>query len=220
MPRSGVRFASDAHMRMSRTGIVVAAIAVAVVIVGATGVTTYNKLVRLDQTATAQWAQVENAYQRRADLVPNLVATVKGAAAFEHDTLTGVTDARARVGQVAVPNGGAANAEQFKQYQQAQDLLGSALSRLLVVSEAYPTLTATQNFRDLQAQLEGTENRIAVARRDYIEAVRVYNTTLKTFPSVLWAKFWFTGNQPFQTFTVGDDKMEVPKVDFGTKQGG
>ncbi|MEO8700851.1 MAG: LemA family protein [Kofleriaceae bacterium] len=199
---------------MSRTGIVVAAVAVAVLIVGGTCVTTYNKLVRLDETATAQWAQVENAYQRRADLVPNLVATVKGAAAFEHDTLTGVTDARARVGQVAIPNGVTANAAQFEQYQQAQDQLGGALSRLLVVSEAYPTLTATQNFRDLQAQLEGTENRISVERMRFNEASRDFNTARASFPASIVAGVFSGKFSGKQYFAAKPGSAEPPKVTF------
>ncbi len=147
----------------------------------------YNKLVRLDQAVQAQWAQVENVYQRRADLVPNLVATVKGAAAFEKDTFTAVTEARAKVGQVsgeALQN--VANDPQaFARFEQAQGALSSALSRLMVVMERYPDLKATANFRELQAQLEGTENRIAIARRRYIDQVRQFND-LVTVPPTSW----------------------------------
>src|SRR5512141_3348707 len=148
----------------------------------------YNRLVKLDQAVQAQWGQVENVYQRRADLVPNLVETVKGAAAFEKDTFTAVTEARSRVGQVAgagpnVPSDPAA----FAKFQQAQDGLSSALSRLLVVVEKYPDLKATANFLDLQAQLEGTENRIAVERMRFNEAAQAFNTARNSFPTVLIA---------------------------------
>jgi LemA protein len=177
-------------------------------------VTTYNKLVRLDQAAIAQWAQVENAYQRRADLVPDLVATVTGATAFEPDTLTGVTDARARVGQIAVPKGGTENAEQFKQYQQAQDQLGGALSRLLVVSEAYPTLTATQSFRDLQAQLEGTENRISVERMRFNVASRDFNIARASFPTSIVVGIFSGRFSEKQYFAAKSGSAEPPKVTF------
>lgn len=201
-------------MKMRRTGIVVAAVLLLALVVGGTCVMPYNRLVRLDQAATAQWAQVENAYQRRADLVPNLVATVKGAAAFERDTLTAVTDARARIGQVALPGGVPENAEQFQQYQQVQDQLGGALSRLLVVSEAYPALTATQNFRDLQAQLEGTENRISVERMRFNEASRDFNTARASFPTTIVAGIFgdrFTA-KPYFAASVGS--AEAPQVRF------
>jgi LemA protein len=148
----------------------------------------YNKLVRLDQDVAAQWAQVENVYQRRADLVPNLVATVKGAANFEKDTLTAVTEARARVGQMqGEPTKDPAS---MQRYQQAQDQLGGALSRLLVVAERYPELKATESFRDLLAQLEGTENRITVERMRFNDAAREFNTTRRMFPTTLVAGFF------------------------------
>ena len=153
---------------------------------------TYNSLVQLDQATQAQWAQVQNTYQRRADLVPNLVATVKGAANFEQSTMTAVTEARARVGQVTP----AAMADitkdpaAFQRYQQAQQGLSSALSRLLVVAENYPQLKATANFRDLQAQLEGTENRITVERQRFNEAAQAFNTRRSSFPTVMIAGFF------------------------------
>jgi LemA protein len=148
----------------------------------------YNALVRLDQDVQAQWGQVQNVYQRRADLVPNLVATVKGAASFEKDTLTAVTEARARVGQLADarPTDPAA----VERFQQAQDQLSGALSRLLVVSERYPELKATANFRDLQVQLEGTENRITVERMRFNDAAREFNATRDTFPTTVVANFF------------------------------
>ena len=156
---------------------------------GVACVGSYNKLVRESQAVDGQWAQVENAYQRRADLVPNLVATVKGAAKFEQETLTAVTEARARVGQVSpqaterITNDPAA----LQRFQQAQDGLSSALSRLLVVSERYPELKATAAFRDLQVQLEGTENRISVERMRFNQAAQQFNTSRNSFPTVVVA---------------------------------
>ena len=164
------------------------ALVVIVAVLGFWGAGSYNRLVRLDQAVQAQWGQVENVYQRRADLVPNLVATVKGAAAFEKDTFTAVTEARARAGQA---QGNAANAPNdpaaLQQFQQAQDQLGAALSRLMVVVERYPDLKATANFRELQAQLEGTENRIAVERMRFNQAAQEFNSVRDSFPTVIVA---------------------------------
>ncbi|HVZ72877.1 MAG TPA: LemA family protein [Polyangia bacterium] len=148
----------------------------------------YNSLVRFDQQVQAQWAQVENVYQRRADLVPNLVETVKGAAKFERETLTAVTEARARVGQLTPMQ--APDEEGLKRFEGTQAALSGALSRLLVVSERYPELKATANFRDLQVQLEGTENRIAVERMRFNEAARDFNTARNAFPTVLVARLF------------------------------
>ena len=199
---------------IGRTGIVTIAILAAVVLLGGTCAATYNKLVRLDQSAKAQWAQVENAYQRRADLVPNLVETVKGAANFERDTIIAVTQARSRVGQVAAPESITTDPEAFRKYQQAQDQLGGALSRLLVVSEAYPDLKATQNFRDLQAQLEGTENRIAVERMRYNEAARDFDTARNSFPTAIIAGIFGSKFAEKQYFTAKAGSDEPPKVKF------
>ncbi|HUJ59035.1 MAG TPA: LemA family protein [Kofleriaceae bacterium] len=199
---------------ISRTGTVAVAVAVVLVLLGGTCVVTYNRLVRLDQAAQAQWAQVENAYQRRADLVPNLVETVKGAAAFERQTITAVTEARSRVGQLAMPKDASTNPEAFKQYQQAQDQLGGALSRLLVVAEAYPNLTATQNFRDLQAQLEGSENRIAVERMRFNEAARDFNTARATFPTSLIAGVFGSRFAEKQYFAAKAGSERPPEVHF------
>ena len=174
----------------------------------------FNTIPTAEEQAKAAWSEVLNQYQRRADLIPNLVETVKGYAAHEKDVLEGVVEARAKATQVTLPPEALSDPEAFKAFQEGQAGLTGALSRLLAVVENYPDLKANQNFLALQAQLEGTENRIAVARRDYIEAVRVYNTTLRTFPSILWAKLWFTSNEPFQNFTVTDDKMQPSKVDF------
>jgi LemA protein len=187
-------------------------IAVGILLLGGTCIATHNKLVPARRAADAQWAQVENSYQRRADLVPNLVETVKGAAAFERDTITAVTDARSRVGQVGGSVTG--NAEKFQQFQQAQDQLGSALSRLLVVAEAYPNLKATQNFRDLQAQLEGTENRIAVERMRYNEAAREFDTARATFPTSLVARMFGDRFAKKSYFAAKAGSDVPPKVKF------
>ena len=180
----------------------------------------YNTIPTAEEKAKAAWSEVLNQYQRRADLIPNLVETVKGYASHERETLEAVVEARAKATQVSVSADALTDPDAFRAFQESQSGLTGALSRLLAVVENYPDLKANQNFLALQAQLEGTENRIAVARRDYIETVREYNTTLRTFPSVIWATLWFTDNKPYQTFTVSEDKMEVPKVDFGTNQGG
>ena len=174
---------------------------------------TYNQLIGLDQKVQAQWAQVENVYQRRADLVPNLVETVKGAAAFETDTFTAVTEARAKVGQINT-EGIANNPEAFAKFQQAQDSLSSALSRLLVVVERYPDLKATQNFRDLQAQLEGTENRITVERMRFNETAQAFNTKRLSFPTTLIAGFFGSRFNEKAYFKAQAGAETAPKVQF------
>jgi LemA protein len=200
-----------------RIGLGCVGVLVIVALLGATTVGAgYNSLVTLDQATRSQWAQVQNAYQRRADLVPNLVATVKGAAKFEQSTLTAVTEARARVGQVT-PEAMAditKDPAAFQRYQQAQQGLSSALSRLLVVSERYPELKATANFRDLQAQLEGTENRITVERQRYNEAAQAFNTRRERFPMVLIAGLF--GNQfaPKSYFQAQPGNEKAPQVSF------
>lgn len=182
----------------------------------------FNVIPTEEEKAKAAWSEVLNQYQRRADLIPNLVETVKGYAAQEKDVLEGVVEARAKATQtqINVNAGDLSDPEKFKAFQDGQAGLTGALSRLLAVVENYPDLKSNQNFLALQSQLEGTENRIAVARRDYIEAVRVYNTSLRTLPTMLWAKLWYTSNEPFQNFSVAEETMQPPKVDFGTKQGG
>ncbi|MBY8916375.1 LemA family protein [Nitratireductor sp. L1-7-SE] len=180
----------------------------------------FNTIPTREEQAKAAWSEVLNQYQRRADLIPNLVETVKGYAAQEREVLEGVVEARAKATQVQISPDMLTDPEAFKAFQESQAGLSGALSRLLAVVENYPDLKSSQNFLALQAQLEGTENRIAVARRDYIEAVRLYNTSLKTLPSMLWAMFWFTGNEPYETFTIPEDKMDVPSVNFGTSSGG
>lgn len=175
-----------------------------------TGCGPYNRLVELQEAADSAWSQVENVYQRRADLIPNLVATVKGAADFEQETLTAVVEARAKVGQVKVD--GVPDAAQLQAFQEAQDGLSSALSRLLVVVERYPELRATQAFRDLQVQLEGTENRISVERRRFNEAVQAYNTYRRQFPGTLYAKAFDFEEKPYFEARPGSD--EAPTVEF------
>lgn len=173
----------------------------------------YNHLVKLSQNTDSKWAQVENVYQRRADLVPNLVATVSGAANFEKSTLTQVTEARASVGQVKIdPNSAPTDGSKLAQFDQAQTQLSSALSRLLVVVERYPDLKANSNFRDLQAQLEGTENRIAVARMDFNNAAQSYNTAVKSFPAVFYAGMF--GFHPKPYFSAAPGAETAPKVQF------
>jgi LemA protein len=181
---------------------------------GMSGVSTYNSLVTLDQGVSAQWAQVENAYQRRADLVPNLVETVKGAASFEKDTMTQVTEARAQVGKVTIGKDVLSDPQAFQRFQQAQDQLSSSLARLLVVSEQYPTLTATQNFRDLQAQLEGTENRIAVERGRFNEAAQAFNTKRNGFPTAVLAGFFGSRFSEKAYFQAQSGAQSAPKVKF------
>lgn len=183
---------------------------IAVIVVGVIALGSYNRLVGLEEGVDAAWSQVENVYQRRADLIPNLVKTVEGARDFEQDTLQNVVDARSRVGQVQID--GAPNAEQMAAFQANQAELSSALSRLLVVVERYPDLKATEAFRDLQRQLEGAENRIAVERKRFNEASREYNTSRRRFPTILVANMLgFTDKAYFES-DAGSDKP--PAVDF------
>jgi LemA protein len=174
----------------------------------------YNTIPTLEEQAKAKWADVQNQYQRRADLIPNLVATVQGYAKQEKDVLTSVVEARAKATSVRVDASQLTDPEKVKQFQDAQNQLSGALGRLLAVTEAYPDLKSNQNFLALQSQLEGTENRIAVARRDYIEAVREYNLALRTFPTVIWAKTVFAGNKPMAEFTAADAAQSPPQVKF------
>ena len=174
----------------------------------------YNTIPTLEETAKARWADVQNQYQRRADLIPNLVATVQGYAGQEKSVLTGVVEARAKATQVKVDVSQLSDPDKIKAFQDAQNQLTGALGRLLAVSENYPDLKSNANFLALQSQLEGTENRIAVARRDYIEAVRAYNLSLRTFPPVLWAKTVFSGNKPMVEFTATEGADKPPQVKF------
>jgi LemA protein len=176
----------------------------------------YNRLVKLSQGVDSQWAQVQNVYQRRADLIPNLVSTVSGAANFEKSTLTEITQARASVGQVKIDPGAApTDPAKLVAFEQAQGQLTSALSRLMVVVERYPNLTATENFRDLQAQLEGTENRISVERRDFNTAVQNYDTAVKSFPAVFYAGALGFQPKPYFSATLGAETPPKVQFDFG-----
>jgi len=174
----------------------------------------YNTIPTAEEDAKARWADVQNQYQRRADLIPNLVSTVQGFAKQEKEVLVGVTEARAKATQVHVDASQLTDPDKLKQFQDAQAQLSGALGRLLAVSENYPELKSNQNFMALQSQLEGTENRIAVARRDYIAAVRNYNLTLQTFPSMLWAMTAFRGKQPMASFAAADGAQSAPQVKF------
>jgi LemA protein len=174
----------------------------------------YNTIPTEEEFAKAKWADVQNQYQRRADLIPNLVNTVQGYAKQERDVLTQVTEARAKATQIKLDASQLTDPEKLKQFQDAQAQLTGALGRLLAVSERYPDLKSNQNFLALQSQLEGTENRIAVARRDYIDAVRSYNTTLKTLPGLLWASTLFRNNKPMAEFAASETAQQPPVVKF------
>jgi LemA protein len=173
-----------------------------------------NNIPTYEEQAKAAWSNVLNQYQRRADLIPNLVATVKGAADFEKSTLEAVVNARAKVGTMQLPADILTNPQAMQQFQANQAGLTSALSRLMVVAEQYPNLKANENFQTLQAQLEGTENRIAVARRDFIDAVRVYNTELRTIPGRWWKSWFYPDAKEMAQFQVDEAVQTVPKVDF------
>jgi LemA protein len=179
-------------------------------------ISSYNTLVSLDQAVQAQWAQVQNVYQRRADLIPNLVETVKGAANFEKETFTAVTEARARVGQISPETikGAVNDPAAFERFQKVQDGLSSALSRLMVVAENYPELKANQNFRDLQAQLEGSENRITVERMRFNEAAQAFNTKRQSFPTVIIANFFGDRFKEKAYFKAQEGADVAPKVKF------
>lgn len=199
--------------RRSYAGWIALAIGV-IIVIGV--VTSYNGLVQLDQAVQAQWGQVQNVYQRRADLVPNLVATVKGAANFEKSTYIAVTQARASVGQISpdVLKNATTDPKALAQYQNAQDNLGSALSRLLVTVENYPQLKANENFLTLQSQLEGTENRIAVERRRYNEAAQAFNTRRNTFPTAFFAGFFGSRFNDKAYFQAAPGAQNAPQVNF------
>jgi len=173
-----------------------------------------NTIPTYEEQAKAKWSDVQNQYQRRADLIPNLVETVKGFAKQESTVLEAVTNARARATSIQVNAETITDPEAFKKFQEAQAQLSGALGRLLAISENYPDLKSNQNFLALQSQLEGTENRIAVARRDYIEAVRLYNTELRTFPGRIWASTLYNSNKPMQEFTAAEDLKKPPQVKF------
>jgi len=173
-----------------------------------------NNIPTYDEKAKAKWSEVLNQYQRRADLIPNLVETVKGFAEQERKVLTDVVEARAKATQTKLPDDILTNPEAFQKFQEAQNSLSGALGRLLVVVERYPDIKSNQNFLTLQSQLEGTENRISIARRDYIDSVRVYNTELRTIPGRWWKALLYPDAEPLETFTVEPEKTEPPKVKF------
>ena len=194
----------------SRIRAVVAAVVLGLTVSGCG----YNNIPSYEEQAKAKWADVQNNYQRRADLIPNLVSTVQGYARQERDVLTAVVEARAKATQVRIDASQLTDPDKLKQFQDAQNQLSGTLGRLIAISENYPDLKSNQNFLALQSQLEGTENRISVARRDYIEAVRVYNTELKTFPGVLWASTFFRANKPLAEFTANETSQTPPQVKF------
>jgi LemA protein len=195
---------------LSRVGLALALVGIGLTLAGCG----YNTIPTLEEQAKARWADVQNQYQRRADLIPNLVATVQGYAAQEKSVLTAVVEARAKATQVKVDVSDLTDPAKLKAFQDAQNQLSGALGRLLAITENYPDLKSNANFLALQSQLEGTENRIAVARRDYIEAVRAYNTALRTFPTVIWAKTVFAGNKPMAEFTATEGSERPPQVKF------
>ena len=179
-----------------------------------------NTIPTYEQNAKAAWSEVLNQYKRRADLIPNLVETVKGFAQQERTVLTDVVEARAKATQVQanIPADILTNPEAMQKFQDAQAQLGGALGRLLAVVERYPDIKSGQNFLALQSQIEGTENRIAIARRDYIDSVRNYNTELTTFPGRLWRAFLYPSSKEMATFDIAAEEMKTPKVDFGTQK--
>ena len=174
----------------------------------------YNTIPTLQEQAKARWSDVQNQYQRRTDLIPNLVSTVQGYAAQEKNVLTAVVEARAKATQVKVDVSDLGDPDKIKAFQDAQAQLTGALGRLLAVSENYPELKSNANFLALQSQLEGTENRISVARRDYIDAVRAFNTALRTFPTIVWAKTAFAGEKPMVEFAATTGAETPPQVKF------
>lgn len=177
-----------------------------------------NNIPSYENQAKAAWSEVLSQYQRRSELIPNLVETVKGFAEQEKSVLTQVTEARAKAASVQVPADILNNPEAMKKFQEAQNTLGGALRQLMVVSERYPDVKSGANFLALQNQLEGTENRIAIARRDYIEKVRLYNTELVTFPGRIWKWIMYGANKEMATFDIPAAQQQAPKVDFGTKK--
>ena len=201
-------FCAAAAFRLVRLPVLLVVIAATLAGCGVNAIPTY------EENAKAKWSDVLNQYQRRSDLIPNLVETVKGFAAQERTVLEQVTTARAKATSIQITPETINDPEAFKRFQEAQTQLSGALGRLLAVSERYPDLKSNQNFLALQSQLEGTENRISVARRDYIEAVRQYNTELKTFPGVIWASTLYKSNKPMQEFTITQEAQKNPQVKF------
>ena len=191
----------------------VALILLAPLIIAGCGV---NTIPTKEEAAKAKWAEVQNQYQRRSDLIPNLVNTVKGYAAQEKSTLVEVTEARASATQVKVDASTITNPAQFQQFQQAQDKLSGVLGRLMMIQEKYPDLKSNENFLALQSQLEGTENRIAISRHDYNDSVQDFNTTLRTFPQVIWAHSMYSSSKPMVLFSATQSAQTAPTVSFDT----
>ena len=189
-------------------------LAVIILGLGALIVANINNVPKLDENVKASWSQVQNQYKRRADLIPNLVSTVKGYAEHEKSTFKEVTEARANVGKISLTPEMLSNPQLFQQFQKAQGALSSALSKLMLVVEKYPDLKVNKNFLALQTQLEGTENRITVARKDYIETVRLYNLELRTYPGKIVAAIMYPEAEIKQTFTASPEEQETPKVQF------
>lgn len=185
------------------------------VLLGGCGI---NNIPTLEQSAKARWSEVLNQYKRRADLIPNLVESVRGFAEQERSVLTQVTEARARATSVQIPPDILTNPEAMKRFQDAQATLGGALRQLLVVAERYPDIKSGQNFLALQQQVEGTENRISIARRDYIESVRAFNTEITTIPGSWWRTFLYPATKEMATFDIPAEEIRTPRVDFGTKK--
>lgn len=177
-----------------------------------------NNIPTYEQSAKAAWSEVQNQYKRRADLIGNLVETVKGFAEQEKSVLTEVTEARAKAVAVQIPADVLTNPAALKQFQDAQNTLGGALRQLMVAVERYPDIKSGENFRQLQSQLEGTENRISIARRDYIDAVRVYNTEISTYPGMWWKSFLYPDKKEMASFEATPEETKTPKVDFGTEK--
>lgn len=203
---------NNSALPMRRTGLRLSLLTLLALLLTGCGI---NNIPTYDEQVKAAWAQVENQYQRRADLVPNLVETVKGFAAQERETLTAVMEARSRATSIQVDESILNDPQRLQQFQQAQGELSSALSRLMAVSERYPDLKSSQNFLALQSQLEGTENRIAVARRDFIQAVERYNTEIRTFPGRLWHSFLYSDLEVRANFeATAPDAEQAPQVEF------
>ncbi len=201
-------------MKLSTTLKVVAALAAVLILFAVAAMNYHNKAVSMDEKVNAAWSQVLNQYKRRADLIPNLVNTVKGYAKHEKDVLIQVTEARAKVGKMEISPKILENPKAFAMFEKSQSELSSALSRLMMVVERYPDLKADKNFLALQSQLEGTENRIAVARRDYIEAVRAYNTLLRGFPAAFFLRITDSELRLKPTFTISEKESQTPEVSF------
>ena len=209
------QFHSSSPSRRGLSGIwaVLGVFVLVLFLFGGCAVGKYNGIIGSQENVDGRWSEIHNQYQRRSEMVPQLVSTVKGAANFEKSTLQAVTDARASVGKLQLPSTLPDNPEDIKKFFEAQKALSSSLSRLLVTAEAYPALTATKSFQGLQSQLEGTENRIAVARRDYIDAIKAYNSNIRKFPGNLLAGAF--GFERLPQLEVKEGVTEVPSIDFG-----